>query len=157
LADAHFDIDVMGICPHTPIVDPAPMEALMPEARYPFYFNPPSPPAPIVPTPPAREAAMQAAVAEMQAGARRSAALILKAAARKYLRNPLLLDILHDGLSMAAPAELIETGHHLVARERMIARRYFGFGGLVPAVNARAVILVGRWKRLADRAMRVAA
>ena len=85
--------------------------------------------------------------ADIAAAARRAACHVVKARARFYDRRPVALDALHPGLSMAAPATLVAVATHLVAREGRSPRRWFGFGGEVSLVNARAALLLGRLRR----------
>jgi len=102
------------------------------------------------------DAALDAAALheEIVRAARRVALYTIKARARRYLRDPLRLETITQGLSMASPRALIATGLQMIANERAVPRRQFGFGGEVPAINARAIILVGRWRRAAEAALR---
>ena len=79
--------------------------------------------------------------------ARRTACHLIKIRARHYAKRPRTLDVLHPGLSMAAPATLVAIAEHLVEREARSPRRWFGFGGEVNLVNARAALLLGRTLR----------
>jgi hypothetical protein len=88
---------------------------------------------------------------DLAAPARRAAAHMIKTRARHYGRRPLALDALHPGLGMAPPATLIAIAAHLVERESRSPRRWFGFGGEVSLVNARAALLLGRALRRAER------
>lgn len=85
------------------------------------------------------------------ADARRAVSHMIKARARLYARKPMALDALHPGLSCAAPATLIAIAEHLVERETMSPRRWFGFGGEVSLINARAAHVLGRAQRRAMR------
>ena len=80
----------------------------------------------------------------LEIAARRAGWHVIKARARFYARRPTALDILCPGLSTAMPATLIAVAEHLVDRELRSPRRWFGFGGEVGLVNARAALLLGR-------------
>ena len=84
---------------------------------------------------------------EIAAAARRAASHMVKMRARRYAQRPSALDALHPGLSRAAPATLIAIAEHLVEREIRSPRRWFGFGGEVSLLNARAALLLGRARR----------
>lgn len=88
---------------------------------------------------------------DMRAAAVRAASHMVKMRARHYVRRPMTLDSLHPGLSMATPATLVAIAEHLVEREARSPRRWFGFGGEVGLVNARAALLLGRALRKAAR------
>ena len=81
--------------------------------------------------------------------ARTVARALVKGRARFYDRYPMALDALHPGLACAPPAALVAIGQHLVERESLSPRRWFGFGGEVGLVNARAALLLGRLRRRA--------
>ena len=89
---------------------------------------------------------------DFEAAARRSVAHTIKARARRYGRQPQALDALFPGLGSARPETLIAVAAHLVEREANSPRRWFGFGGEVSLVNARATLLLGRALRRAARA-----
>ena len=76
--------------------------------------------------------------------ARRAACHLVKTRARAYARRPMALEALHPGLSTAPPHTLVAIAAHLVEREARSPRRWFGFGGEVNLVNARAALLLGR-------------
>lgn len=84
---------------------------------------------------------------DLAAPARRAAAHMIKMRSRHYARRPMALDALHPGLSVASPATLVAIAAHLVEREERSPRRWFGFGGEVNLVNARAALLLGRAQR----------
>ncbi len=88
---------------------------------------------------------------DLASAARRSIAHTLKARARRYGRRPQMLDALFPGLGSAPPDTLIAVAAHLVEREMRSPRRWFGFGGEVSLVNARAALLLGRALRRAAR------
>ena len=83
----------------------------------------------------------------LRAQARRSAAYMVKCRARDYARRPMQLEILYPGLAAADPPVLIAVAAHLMANERKNPRRWFGFGGEVSALNAKAALLLGRTLR----------
>ena len=83
----------------------------------------------------------------LRAQARRTAAYMLKCRAREYARRPMQLEILYPGLAAAEPAVLIAVAAHLVENERKNPRRWFGFGGEVGTLNAKAALLLGRTLR----------
>jgi hypothetical protein len=85
--------------------------------------------------------------AALEAQARRTARQMIKARARAYARRPRDLDAIAPGLSAAAPAMLIEAGAQMLRREAAAPRRWFGFGAEAPALNARALTLLGRTLR----------
>ncbi len=89
--------------------------------------------------------------AALRAQARRLAAQLIKRRARAYFRRPMTLETLSPGLSCAAPDRMIAIATDLLARECAAPRRWFGFGGEAPALNARAALLVGRVFRRAAR------
>jgi hypothetical protein len=91
----------------------------------------------ISPTPTAR-AELAAA---LRAQARRAAH------ARAYAGRPRDLDAIAPGLAAAAPETLIAAGAHLLRLEAGAPRRWFGFGAAAPALNARALMLLGRTLR----------
>lgn len=91
------------------------------------------------------------------AAACRAASHMVKTRARHYARRPTALEALHPGLSMAAAKTLVAIAEHLVERESRSPRRWFGFGGEVSLVNARAALLLGRVRRRAERAGMTAA
>ena len=88
---------------------------------------------------------------DLASAARRSIVHTLKARARRYSRRPQMLDALFPGLGSAPPDTLIAVAAHLVEREMRSPRRWFGFGGEVSLVNARAALLLGRALRRAAR------
>lgn len=90
--------------------------------------------------------------ADFGAAARRAANHMVKMRARQYAKRPMTLDALHPGLSTAAPASLVAIAEHLVERETRSPRRWFGFGGEVSLINARAARLLGRVRRRGQEA-----
>lgn len=81
---------------------------------------------------------------EMAAAARRGIAHVVKMRARRYRRDPRALDALFSGLGCASAETLVAVAIHLVEREACSPRRWFGFGGEVGLLNARAALLLGR-------------
>lgn len=88
---------------------------------------------------------------DLGAAARRCVAHSIKARARRYGRQPQALDALFPGLGQAPPDTLVAVATHLVEREAGSPRRWFGFGGEVTLINARAALLLGRALRRAGR------
>jgi hypothetical protein len=86
----------------------------------------------------------------MRAQARRTAAHMVKSRARDYARRPMQLEILYPGLAVADPQTLVAVATHLLNKERKEPRRWFGFGGEVSALNAKAALLLGRTLRRRD-------
>lgn len=84
--------------------------------------------------------------------ARRTAALLIKRRARDYLAHPRMLEILASGLSMASGAAMIATAQELLTAERATRRRFAGLFAEPPAINYRAVWLLGRAMRRRENA-----
>lgn len=82
--------------------------------------------------------------ADLATAARRQVAHSIKNRARAYARRPQSLEALFPGLGCAPPDTLLAVAEHLVERESRSPRRWFGFGGEVNLVNARAALLLGR-------------
>ncbi|MEJ0093779.1 MAG: hypothetical protein WDN46_10145 [Methylocella sp.] len=80
---------------------------------------------------------------------------MIKARAYRLLAKPAELENIWPSLWQAFEdynnQKVIAVGKMLLDEERDNARRHFGFGGEIHAVNARAVILIGRARRLAAR------
>lgn len=94
---------------------------------------------------------------ELEAQARRTAAYIVKCRARVYRQRPMLLERLAPHLCCANGDRLIAWGEHLLGYERAHPQRWFGFGGEVRSINAKACILLGRYQRMfEDRERRAA-
>ena len=92
------------------------------------------------------------ALEEIQARARRSVASVLKQRARTFVQRPIALESLYPGLAAASPETVIAVAQHLLERERRAPQRWFGFGGEVSALNAKAALLYGRaLRRLGSR------
>ncbi len=80
----------------------------------------------------------------LRAQATRSAVALIKHRARSYAKRPMTLENVFPGLSAAAPETIIVVAKHLIATERLAPCRWFGFGGEVPILNAKAVLLFAR-------------
>jgi hypothetical protein len=85
----------------------------------------------------------------LYAQARRSAVFLVKQRARAYAKRPMTLENVCPGLAAAAPETMIAMATHLIETERHTPRRWFGFGGEVPILNAKAVLLLARARRRA--------
>jgi hypothetical protein len=83
----------------------------------------------------------------IRAQARRSAAHMLKRRARDFARRPFDLENLYPGLAAASPKLMIAIAEHLLTMEMQTPQRWFGFGGEVKMLNAKAVLLLGRCLR----------
>jgi hypothetical protein len=90
--------------------------------------------------PPAR-ADIEAAFRKQAA---RTAVDLIKERARAYAKCPMTLENVFSGLSAAAPEAIIAVAKHLIAAERNAPRRWFGFGGELPILNAKAILLSAR-------------
>jgi hypothetical protein len=82
--------------------------------------------------------------ATLRAQATRAAVDLIKDRARAYAKRPMTLENVFPGLSAATPETKIAVAKHLIAAERNAPRRWFGFGGEVPILNAKAVLLSAR-------------
>jgi hypothetical protein len=76
--------------------------------------------------------------------ARRSAIHMLKCRVRDFARRPFELENLYPGLAAAPPDVMIAVAEHLLLRARRDPQRWFGFGGEVTALNAKAALVLGR-------------
>jgi hypothetical protein len=76
--------------------------------------------------------------------AHRSAIHMLKCRARDFARRPFELENLYPGLAAATPDAMIAVAEHLLAHARRDPQRWFGFGGEVTALNAKAALILGR-------------
>ncbi|MGP0057859.1 MAG: hypothetical protein ACLPID_01020 [Beijerinckiaceae bacterium] len=88
-----------------------------------------------------------AALEAIRAQARRSAVHMVKCRARDFARRPFDLESLHPGLAVAQPNVLIAIAEHLLAIAAQDPQRWFGFGGEVKPLNAKAALLLGRLLR----------
>jgi hypothetical protein len=82
--------------------------------------------------------------AALRAQATRTAVNLIKDRARAYAKCPVSLENVIPGLSTAAPETIVAVAKHLIAQERNPPRRWFGFGGEVPILNAKAILLSAR-------------
>ena len=78
--------------------------------------------------------------AALRAQARRTAVFLIKDRARAYARRPMTLETISPGLAAAAPDTMVAVAKHLIETARQAPRRWFGFGGEVPILNAKAVL-----------------
>ena len=85
----------------------------------------------------------------LHAQAIRTAIFLIKNRARAYANRPLTLENVIPGLAAAAPETMVAMAKHLIDEETQAPRRWFGFGGEVPLLNAKAVLLYARLLRLA--------
>ncbi len=81
--------------------------------------------------------------------ARSAVAALVKRRARALARDPASLDHVLPGLSCALPETLIAVARQSLDAERRNPQRWFGFGGEVRALNAKALLLLGRARRRA--------
>jgi hypothetical protein len=88
-----------------------------------------------------------AALEAIRAQARRSAIHMVKRRAHAFARRPFDLENLYPGLAAARPDVLIAVAEHLLATAAQDPQRWFGFGGEVQALNAKAALLFGRFLR----------
>lgn len=95
----------------------------------------------------AADAAMPSALRALEAAARHTVHAIVKRRTRYFRDDPLRLETIAHGLWCADPASLIATGRTMLENERRFPRPHFGFGGEVPAINAKALIVLGRYQR----------
>lgn len=103
-----------------------------------------------------RQTARRETDAIILAQAQRTAAAMIKSRARIYAARPETLENLCPGLSSAPAETMISIAEHSLRIEILKARRWFGFGGEVEALNAKAALLLGRTlRRLSARATRL--
>jgi hypothetical protein len=98
-----------------------------------------------------------AALDAIRAQARRSAAHMLKGRVRDFVRRPMDLDSLYPGLAAASSGVMIAIAQHLLEQEDRNPQRWFGFGGEVRQINARAALLLGRYLRRHEAVGRLSA
>jgi hypothetical protein len=104
---------------------------------------------------PDRSIAQANAEAALCAQAKRIAHDVVKHRARGYLLRPMTQDALVPGLSQAPAETIIAIAKNLIAAETHVPRRWFGFGGEIPLLNAKALLLCGRiLRRAAHRRQR---
>ncbi len=90
------------------------------------------------------------AKAALRAQAKRTAVELIKDRARAYAKHRKTLENVHPGLSAAAPETIIGVAKHVIAAEKNAPRRWFGLGGEVPILNAKAALLSARTLRRDD-------
>jgi hypothetical protein len=93
---------------------------------------------------PNRPPALAHVEAGLRAQATRTAVDLIKDLARAYAKRPTTLENVFPGLSAAAPETIIGVAKHLIAAEKNAPRRWFGLGGEVPILNAKAALLSAR-------------
>ncbi|GEM_PF-1585911 len=93
--------------------------------------------------------AQLAAQTALRAQAKRTALALIKHRARAYAKCPMTLENVFPGLAAAEPETMIAAARHLIEKEKQMPQRWFGFGGEVLILNARAVLLLGRARRRA--------
>jgi hypothetical protein len=79
--------------------------------------------------------------------ARTAVAALVKRRARALAQDPATLDAVVPGLSCALPEAMIAIAQRALELERERPQRWFGFGGEVRALNAKALLLLGRARR----------
>lgn len=84
---------------------------------------------------------------DIAAVARAAVAALVKHRARALARQPTSLDALQPGLAVATPETLIAVARRALDTERQRPQRWTGFGGDVRALNAKALLLLGRARR----------
>lgn len=87
------------------------------------------------------------ALEEIRARARRSAVSTVKQRARVFAKRPMALESLYPGLAAASAETVIAIAQHLLEKEERAPQRWFGYGGEVGALNAKAALLYGRTLR----------
>lgn len=92
--------------------------------------------------------------ADLITRARQSAFAAIRRRAHAYLRDALKLEAIAHGLAFASPECLIATGATILDHERRFPSRHFGTGGEVRAINARAIMVLGRYQRRVWSAIR---
>jgi hypothetical protein len=82
--------------------------------------------------------------AALRAQATRTAVDLIKDRARTCAKRRMTPENLIPGLSAAAPETIIAVAKHLISAESNAPRRWFGFGGEVTILNAKAMLLSAR-------------
>jgi len=101
----------------------------------------------VSPTPSA--ATQEKFAAELCVRAKRLTIRLIKDRARAFAEHPLTLEVLCSGLATAGPQAMAEVARQLIDAEIRTPRRWFGFGGEIPILNAKAVALLARVRRRA--------
>ncbi len=94
-----------------------------------------------------------AAVVDLASDAAAAMAQLVKGRARFYAKRPMALEPLYPGLASAGAKTLIAIASHLAEREARSPRRWFGFGGEINLINAKAALLLGRALRRVEGVM----
>ena len=89
--------------------------------------------------------------AALRAQATRTVAFLVKNRARAYAKRPMMLETISPGLAAAAPETIIAMAKQMIETESQAPRRWFGFGGEVPILNTKAVLLFARARRRVAR------
>ena len=85
------------------------------------------------------------------AQATRTVVFLIKHRARAYAKRPMTLETVIPGLAAAAPETMVAVAKQLIETERQAPRRWFSFGGEVPILNAKALLLYARARRRAAK------
>jgi hypothetical protein len=88
---------------------------------------------------------MNAAHAAVKAEADATARAVIKIRARLYALHPSELDAVEIGLSSFTPRQLVDRLRQ-IERDPTL-RRWYGFGGEIPAINLRGAMLYARYLR----------
>ena len=88
--------------------------------------------------------------ASLSRQASRTVINIVKRQARRYARHPFQMDIVWSGLSCASPSTVIAVAAHLAERHAMSGAPVQR-GSEVLTLNLRALLLLGRVRRRAER------
>jgi len=88
--------------------------------------------------------------AELKAAAVRGARTAIKVRVRRFILDPDSLEFLKLGLSFATPRGQIAYGKRMLEADILNPRPMCGFGGEVPALNAKALIWLGRYRRFVE-------
>jgi hypothetical protein len=99
---------------------------------------------------PSRTAAQAKVEAVLRAQAKRTALDLTKRRARAYMMRLLTEETYFPEALDAAPDQIIAVAKRMIAAEKSVPRRWFGFGGEAPLLNARALLLCGRVLRRAE-------
>jgi hypothetical protein len=77
-------------------------------------------------------------------------AVLVKQRARALAKDSAALEAVMPGLAGASAEVMIASARQILDKERQNPRRWFGFGGEIRALNAKAVLLLGRTRRRAE-------
>jgi hypothetical protein len=98
---------------------------------------------------PSRAATQANTEAALRAQAKRTALDLTKHRARAYLTRLLIEETYFPEVLWTAPDQIIAVAKRMIAAEKSVPRRWFGFGGEAPLLNAKALLLCGRVLRRA--------